>query len=512
MLDLAKYMQETWKGDLPAEMSRHEVGLYLLHHKKVREGIVLLSGLAPTYPSYVFAQYQLAEAALQADKDKLDPIEGDKPGDYRARALKAFRNIPESALGSDPAVNETVVLSRVRLGQELFPAKAYDEMEKIADGMLPRLTKLRFSGDAAEDKTLHGKFQASLTELKLYARLGLADAALKANQPAKAAELLDPMIDQIVAGAIPDLPKNPQLGTGVVALAVKASVLLNKLDRTTAALKAMKNVSPAGGGSAQVLGLLADVMRDQVEEARKTNDKDGLKKLQDGFGAVLDGVAKQEANPTPEFSYLLAKNYSHLGLHDKATAILDKVPEPKPKAGEKEVEKPVLDLYHATRVLYIRSLRQNNELDKAETALKEIMKPIDAKTPNWGATNLDALLEQVQLFEDKKEYGAAANLAGKQAAGLKTRLNTNDYFREKYFEFYYHAAYGTYKYGQAEREKDKAKGEKSIRDAARQVVALQKAWNGYGSDESAKRFQVLLDAEPDLKAEVDKQMPPKPEK
>jgi hypothetical protein len=43
-------------------------------------------------------------------------------------------------------------------------------------------------------------------------------------------------------------------------------------------------------------------------------------------------------------------------------------------------------------------------------------------------------------------------------------------------------------------------------------VALQKQWNGYGSDDSAKRFQALLDAEPDLKAEVDKLMPPKTDK
>src|SRR5207302_8645737 len=116
---------------------------------------------------------------------------------------------------------------------------------------------------------------------------------------------------------------------------------------TAVALKAMKNVSPGGGGSAQILALLADVMREQTEEVRKKNDKEGLKKLQDGFAAILDDLAKQESNPAPEFSYLLARNFSYLGLHDKATAILDKVTEPKPKAGEKEVEKAALDLYRA---------------------------------------------------------------------------------------------------------------------------------------------------------------------
>jgi hypothetical protein len=504
MLDLARYMEETWKGDLPAEMARHEIGLVLLRKKKLREAIVTLSEITPSYPSYVFAQYQLAEAALQADKEKLDPLTGE---DYRTRALRAFRNIPESALGADPAINQTVLLSRVRLGQELFPAKAYDEMEKIADGMLPKLDSTRVAETAAEDKEMHAKLQASLTEIKLYARLGLADTALKANQPGKVAELLDPIIDQIASGAIPDLPKNPQLGYGLIGLAVKANIALNKLDRTGAALKAMKNVEPTGGGSARVLGLLADVMRDQIDDIRKKNDTEGLKKLQDGFAAILNDLAKQETNPTAEFSYLLAKNFSNLGLHDKVTALLEKVPEPKPKESAKEVEKPVLELYHATRVLYIRSLRQSNELDKAEAALKEIMKPVDNK-PNWGASNLDALLEQVLLFEDKKEFVAAANLAGQEVKALKSRVNTGDYFREKYFEFYYHVAYGTYKHGLSIRDKDKTKGDKSIQDAARQIVSLQKAWNGYGSDESAKRFQGLLEAEADLKVEVDKQTPP----
>ncbi len=510
MLDLAKYVEETWKGDLAADVSRHEMGLFLLRKKKPRDAIIKLSEITPGYTSYVFAQFQLAEAALQAEKDNLDPLPGEEKGGYRARALKAFANIPESALGGDPGINQIVILSRIRLGQEQFATRGYEQMEKIADAVLPKLATLKVSANAAEDKELHARFQASLMELKLYARLGLADAALRANQPAKAAELLDPMIDQIAAGTIPDIANNPQLGSSLIALAVKTSVLLNKLDRTSIALKAMKNVSPTSGGSAQILGLLADVMRDQMEDARKKKDKDSLKKLQDGFAAILDSVAKQETNPTSEFSYLLAKNFSNLGLHDRAIALLDKVPEPKPKEGAKEVEKPVLDQYHATRVLYIRSLRMNNDLDKAETALKEIMKPIDAKTPNWGATNLDALLEQVQLFEDKKEFVAASNLAGRQVTALKPRLNAGEGYREKYFEFYFHSASSLYRYGQTLLDKgEKDKGEKYTKDAAKQIAALQKAWNGFGSDESAKRFQALLEAEPTLKVEVEKLATPK---
>ena len=103
MLDLAKYMEETWKGELPAEMARHEIGLLYLHRKKLREAITELSAITPAYSSFVFARYQLGEAALQAEKENLPPLEGDKPGDYRARALKAFESIPESALGTDPA-------------------------------------------------------------------------------------------------------------------------------------------------------------------------------------------------------------------------------------------------------------------------------------------------------------------------------------------------------------------------------------------------------------------------
>jgi hypothetical protein len=485
-------------------MARHEVGLYLLRRRKLREGIAELSAITPAYTGYVFARYQLGEAALQAEKDKLDPIEGDKPGDFRVRAVKAFESIPESALGADPAVNEAVVMSRLRLGQELFLTKKYDDMDKLADRILLLLPKYRLSPNGGEDKEQHDKMQAGFAEIKLYGKLGLADAALKANMPDKVAAMLDPIIDEINKGAYPSLQKNAQLGYSLISLVVKADTLLNKLDRTGLALQAMKQVSGAGGGgSASVLNLLSDVMRDQIAESRKKNDADSLKKLQDGFAKILTDLAKQEANPTPEFNYLLARGYSSLGMHDKAAALLDAVQEPKPKPGEKEVEKPALELYHSTRILYIRSLRLSKDYDKAKAKLEEIMG--DAKKPGWGATHLDAMLEEVLLQEDTEKFGTAATLANKYATAVRPKINANDGYREKYFEFYYHTAYNFYKYGQAIKDKDKAKGDKAIKDAAKQIVTFEKAWNGFGSDESTKRFQALLDAEADLKVEYDKQ-------
>ena len=228
------------------------------------------------------------------------------------------------------------------------------------------------------------------------------------------------------------------------------------------ALQAMKQVSGSGGGgSASVLNLLSDVMRDQMDELRKKNDKDGLKKLQDGFATILINLAKQEANPTPEFSYLLARGYSSLGLHDKAVAMLEKVPEPKPKEGTKEVEKPALDLYHASRVLYIRSLRLSKDYDKAKAELDAIMG--DPKKPGWGAAHLDALLEQVLLLEDTEKFGAAATLANKHATTLRPKLNASEGFREKYFEFYYHTAYDYYRMASRSRKKRKPRATRRFR-------------------------------------------------
>ncbi len=67
---------------------------------------------------------------------------------------------------------------------------------------------------------------------------------------------------------------------------------------------------------------------------------------------------------------------------------------------------------------------------------------------------------------------------------------------------YYHVAYCFVKHAQS--LADRTKAEQHVKNAAVQMVELEKKWLGFGSDVSAKRFQELLEREPELKAQYDK--------
>ena len=67
----------------------------------------------------------------KAEKDRLDPIPGDKPGDYRKRAMAALERIPD-VTGSDPFNNRMYLLARATILQEMYKDKKFDQMEAIA--------------------------------------------------------------------------------------------------------------------------------------------------------------------------------------------------------------------------------------------------------------------------------------------------------------------------------------------------------------------------------------------
>src|SRR5262249_38629383 len=123
MLALAKYMEDRWPRELAGDLARHQIGLLLMREKNYPEAIRKLGTGTAASPSYAFAQLQLADCAYEAEKEKLEPLPGDKPGDYRRRAVEALRRIPDGVAGPDPSTNYVYVLAKTRLGRELFKDK-----------------------------------------------------------------------------------------------------------------------------------------------------------------------------------------------------------------------------------------------------------------------------------------------------------------------------------------------------------------------------------------------------
>ena len=442
------------------------------------------------------AEYQLAQIAFGADKDKLKPIPGDGPDGYRKRALEALAKIPEPVAGADPIVNKVYFLAKVRLAQEDFTLKKFDDMEQLSTTLLPKLAAVRLDADKAGDDKLRGELVESIKNFRLYARWAKADAEAKANHPDKVAALLDPIVDEIAAGKHPELKNNLPLARGILDNDLRATIQLNKLDRTPVVLNCYKQLATgdaADAGAAEVLKQLVVFIPPQLEDLKRKKDEAGLKKAQETFGTILEKTIKPLTGDklTPKLIYFTAQIYSSMDRHKDAADLLDKVPEP-----AKEAAKTDVDLYQTVRVQYAKERRLNGELEEARKAMTAIMG--DPKT-GWGRRKVDALVENVELLGAEGKNKDAAEFANALIQKLLGRIDTDPRMKEIYLQCYYLMVENAYR--QAQKSKDKApdKYAKGVKTSAALAVDLAKRQGGFVNDATRGRFRALMDAEPDLK-------------
>jgi ATP-dependent protease HslVU (ClpYQ) peptidase subunit len=486
MLALAQYMEERWPKEPAGDMARHQIGLKLLREVKYPEAIAKLEAIAPSYPAYALVQFQLAEAAFSADKDKAKPIPGDKLG-YHQRALAALERVPEPAAGADPYTNRVYLQAKIRLAFAMFKAKKFDEMQKMAEALAAKEPGLRCDADDKLNERVHNQFAFEIQDALLYAKYGQADAAFAAGNFKKVAALLDPMVKEVNEGKLPHFQKKPELGMALLSMALKADVQVGQLDKTREVLKALQTLSAQAGaeaGASSILQQLAALIEKQVEELRKKNQEADLKKAVASYSAILDDIVKQNKNPTPKVLVQLARCYSNMEEHQKAVDTLDKIA--RPEAGS-----PDAKLYPAVQLMKVRELRLCRKLEEAHKILdEEILK-------TWGKRDIGAQKEAIFLLEEDGKYAEAALRANALVKQLLPKISEDNNKKENYLELYYHVAYCFLKHGQG--LDDAAKKEKMLKEAAHQIVELEKKQDGFGSEASRKRFEDLLDKEPQLK-------------
>lgn len=496
MLSLAHYMEERWPKELAGDMARHQIGLILLREKKqaketadqarlLGEALAKLGAISRSYASYIVAQYQLADACLEAERDKLEPGPGEKAGAYRLRALAVLSAVPEPDVAADPIVGQVYVMAKGKLGWELFKDKQFQPMFDLSEGLIQKLPALPMEADVRQ------QMLANVTDLRLFATGGLAEAEFGKGQYAAVALRLDPLVVALNAPEAPEnktlaaqLKKNLQLGSALMSMDLRANVQLGKLDQVELVLRALQALTAEGddkGGTAKILQTLVYLIKQQIDELDKKGDQENRAKAVTGFTKILDKVAEKPDKLETNSRMLLAQCYGNMGEHKKAAGLLEPIATPTEKGAQ---------------LLYARELRQAKEVDKARRLVDEI-----TKGAGWGARNIDALLEDVALLEEEGKYGPAAIKADKLVKQMLPNITKDNNIKEKYFEAYFHVVYSFVKHGQA--QPDSAKKDENLKRAALQTIDLEKKWPNFGGDASAKRFNDLLNKEADFKAAVE---------
>jgi hypothetical protein len=352
---------------------------------------------------------------------------------------------------------------------------------------------LHLLGDPTKEREVRGKLAENVGLLQLYSKAHQAETLFKAGRYAEVAKLLDPVVDDFNANKLPQLKDNG-LAAPVLGFALKSQILLGNLDRAKVVIKALQALQADKGGdngTTAILGQLVKLISQQIDELRKKGDKESLQKAQAGFSNLLGEIVKGQKTQTPLFAYLLAKCYAGMDEHQKAADLL------KPYAEKGAAVAGATDVkeQQAITLLLIQELHQLKEIEQASELLKEIMTARNGK-PGWGTRSIDAQKLRIVLLEDEEKYGPAALLADKLVRQLLPKINDNK-MKEQYLELYYHLVYCILKNGQALPRA--AEKHKAVKDAAQRIISLEKAQGGFGSEESKKRFEELLEKETDLR-------------
>jgi hypothetical protein len=486
---LAEYIEATWANDAAADHARHQLGLLFFKENKPAEAVEALARTKPGYSGRVFSQELLARCALQADERKLPPAANDKRP-WEERAYAALQSVPELPPGADPATTDVYLQAKIELASLYLKGKRYEQAEQLVEPLLQKFPQFKLDGPTRGEL-----LRNELAQRKWYAFGARAEAEYASGHFDKVREQLDPVVEKIGKDELPELKENSQLARALIGIALRAHLQDKQLDKANEVLKVLqKSINEGGGkddGGAGVLQSVAQLVQDQITELRGKGDEEGLTKAIDGLSAFLDDLVKQQKTMTPELARILAMSYASLDKHQQAVQLLEKVEEPKP-AGGKEPEPALVENYRAARILYIRELRKDKKLDKAEAALKEIEKT------DWGKQSFEVKKESlIQLDEQGKHAVATKEWDAILTKQLLPKINDNATIKDQYFEcnFYYFTAFLHY----VQAQKDDAKRAKYTRQLAVSMVRLEAAWPDLGGPTSKANIVGLVNEDAKLK-------------
>jgi hypothetical protein len=486
---LAEFAKKNWPNDTPGDVARHELGLLDIREENYPAAVAELSAIRSGYGGAIYAQYQLAMAALEADKRGLKPAGADKRP-WEQQALDALNKMPELPRNPDPGTAYVYVMAKLKQGQLLYGAKKYDEIAKIADPLVARVGELKFENDEQREQARSG-----LTTLSLLAKYGKASEGYNAKRYEEVVQSLGPLLPE--ADKLPEFKTNPKLRWAILGLLLRSDIQTGKLDEAQKVLDVLQKLSEESGlegGGVETLKQLAQLLKGQVEEIRR-KQPDQLPKTVEAFSKFLDTLTKQQEKGgtlPPEALLILQDCYSSLDNHKRAADMLKAYPEPKDNAPQKERE-----TWQVIQVMHLRQIRLDGQTDEAKKELEKLL-----ATP-WGPRNLELQKEKVFLEMGPGSYMKAAKGWDALVKALVAKI-TQPGMKDQYFECYYWLVVSLYKHAQ---ELPEAKRAAAIKQAANFITTLEAKWPDLGGEESKARFQDLLDKEAPLKEAYEQQKP-----
>jgi tetratricopeptide (TPR) repeat protein len=492
MRDFGEFVKKSWPKDAPGDVARHELGLLYLRDENYAAAADELASIRPGYSLAVQTHYQLACAAEEAAKKKLPPSAAD-PKPWDERAVAALKDLPPLPKGADAGTTYTWLLGKIKLGQHLYKAKKYDEMEALSQPLLAQLPQLTLHPGDMQDTSRSG-----LESVWLYSKFGRAENEYLAGHYDKVGEIMDPVVEDARAGKMTVLKDNASLRWALLGLALRAYIQSGKLDQAQKVLDVLMSFSAGNDaeGATGTLLSLSQLLETQVKEMRKKSP-DQLPKVMPKFSEFIDKLTKQQEKGkglTPGQSFSLAQSYSALENHKRAAEMLNSIPEPKAEAPEKEK-----GLWQAARVKYVHELELDKQLDEADKEMAKIMGT--KESPGWGTKNIEALKQRIFLIEAREKWLDAARQWDSLIKTLLPKVNMG--LKDQYFECYFYLVRAAFRHGQ--NTMDAKKRAANIKQAATFIVTLESKWPDLGGDASKQRFLDLMEAEPELKDSYDQQ-------
>ncbi|MFM7541113.1 MAG: hypothetical protein ACKO9Z_15775 [Planctomycetota bacterium] len=479
-LAFATYVTERWPSEDVGQISRYQAAMLKLQESDFTQALELLKAVSPESRLKPMAEFQSAMIHYQLEQKENDPAQ-------RAKALQLLAGIPEPADPADVPVVENFVKAKLRLASELYTQKKYQDLGKlftVIDAQAGKLPPEALQAGGTKDR---------LDSMRLYTAYGLANEAMTGKKPADAVKVLSP----IVANAEKDemMKKDQPLAQALLKTALKASIQIADNNEAQAVIAAIQVLG--GDPTRDVLEATLEQMS-QAKSLKEEGVENARKLLEPLLGAIKPDQLKENRS-----ARLLAASWVALVVDEKKDKkyFLKAEELLKPRAEKLLADAQALAQDRdgqVTALAYLRLLRQKAgtaaELAPARKLVDEAM----AKN-GWAAKNVDVRIESLELSGEEGKYGVVASEAKKLVDLLEKRAESDNYFRDKYVEAYYHMVYGYFMYG-----KEKMEPTQISRSAAL-ITELEKR-NFYASVPPAikEKFSKLLESQPVLKAQYDK--------